>query len=47
MKENCWEVKQCGRKPGGTKEKELGVCPAAIGNKLDGTNHGQNAKRIY
>ena len=26
---NCWEVKQCGRQPGGPKAGEFGVCPAA------------------
>jgi hypothetical protein len=26
---NCWEVKKCGREPGGVKVKELGVCPAS------------------
>lgn len=25
---NCWEVKQCGRIPGGDKVTELGLCPA-------------------
>ncbi|MDT8302998.1 MAG: methyl-accepting chemotaxis protein [Sedimentisphaerales bacterium] len=25
---NCWEVKKCGRTPGGDKVDELGVCPA-------------------
>ena len=25
---NCWEVKKCGRTPGGDKADELGVCPA-------------------
>ena len=28
MKKNCWEYKQCGRQPGGSKVGELGVCPA-------------------
>ena len=46
MKKNCWEVKQCGREPGGAQEKELGVCPAASDSRLDGTNHGLNAGRI-
>lgn len=44
-KKNCWEVKKCGREPGGAKEKELGVCHAAIETKLDGTNNGKNAGR--
>jgi len=25
---NCWEIKKCGREKGGSKEKELGICPA-------------------
>jgi len=25
---NCWEVKKCGRTPGGNKVDEFGVCPA-------------------
>ena len=25
---NCWEVKKCGRTPGGNKVAELGACPA-------------------
>jgi hypothetical protein len=26
--QNCWEVKNCGRTPGGAKAKDLGICPA-------------------
>ena len=25
----CWEFKKCERQPGGSKVRELGVCPAA------------------
>jgi hypothetical protein len=25
---NCWEIKKCGRTPGGNKVVELGICPA-------------------
>jgi len=32
---NCWEVKQCGRVPGGSKVADMGVCPAYPN---DGTN---------
>jgi hypothetical protein len=42
---NCWEVLWCGREPGGVKAEELGVCPAAIQESLDGVNHGKNAGR--
>ena len=45
-KENCWEFKQCGREPGGLSADELGVCPAAAEERLDGVNHGHNAGRI-
>ena len=24
---NCWEFKKCGREAGGSKVKELGICP--------------------
>lgn len=42
---NCWEVKKCGREPGGTKAEELGVCPAATEAKLDNVNYGKNGGR--
>jgi hypothetical protein len=29
---NCWDVKKCGRTPGGNKVKEYGVCPAYPNN---------------
>jgi hypothetical protein len=45
VKKNCWEVKKCGREPGGVKAKELGICHAATETKLDGTNQGKNAGR--
>jgi hypothetical protein len=45
MKKNCWEVKKCGREPGGAGVKELGVCPAAAEKKLDGINRGKNGGR--
>ena len=45
MKKNCWEVKLCGREPGGGKAAELGVCPASTETKLDGTHGGTNAGR--
>lgn len=41
---NCWEVKKCGREPGG-EHQELGVCPSATMMKLDGTHGGKNAGR--
>jgi hypothetical protein len=42
---NCWEVKQCGRQPGGAKAAELGVCSAATAS-VGGVNGGRNAGRI-
>lgn len=45
MKKNCWEFMKCGREPGGFKEKELGVCPAATEQKVDGINNGKNGGR--
>ncbi len=44
-KQNCWEFKKCAREPGGAKVKELGICPAAIEEKVDGTNSGKNGGR--
>ena len=29
---NCWEIKECGRENGGSKEKELGECIASREN---------------
>lgn len=45
MKLNCWECKQCGREPGGAMVAELGVCPAAVEARIDGTNGGKNGGR--
>jgi hypothetical protein len=45
MKMNCWEFKKCGRQPGGPKAAELGVCPAAVSEVLNGAHGGQNAGR--
>jgi len=44
-KKNCWEVKKCGREPGGAKSKELGICPASTEKRTDGINEGKNAGR--
>ncbi len=45
VKLNCWEVKKCGRQPGGPKAVELGVCPASVEMKLDGSNMGKMGGR--
>lgn len=42
---NCWEVKKCGREPGGAKAAELGVCPATRAAALHGVHGGKNAGR--
>lgn len=36
----------CGREPGGAKVQELGICPAATAQDLDGINGGKNGGRI-
>ena len=46
MKKNCWEVKKCGREPGGKNAVEHGVCPAATYERLDGIHRGKNAGRV-
>jgi signal transduction histidine kinase len=43
---NCWQVKGCGRQPGGANAEQLGVCPAAVAAEYDGTNGGDNAGRV-
>ncbi len=43
---NCWEYMRCGREPGGTRTRELGVCPAATYSSLDGLNGGTNGGRM-
>jgi hypothetical protein len=45
MAKNCWEHYRCGREPGGSKVDELGVCPAATAEVLDGINRGRNGGR--
>ncbi|MGO9262852.1 MAG: two-CW domain-containing protein [Bryobacteraceae bacterium] len=42
---NCWEVKKCGRQPGGGRVVELGACPAAQAH-TSGLNGGIHAGRI-
>lgn len=46
FKKNCWEIKNCGRAPGGEKVKELGVCAAATDTAVSGLNSGKNGGRI-
>jgi len=42
---NCWEFKKCGRQPQGYHVHDLGVCPAATEDRLDGVHEGTNAGR--
>ncbi len=42
---NCWQAKNCGREPSGSKSGELGVCRSAIEGSLDGANGGKNGGR--
>jgi hypothetical protein len=44
-KSSCWEFKSCGRQPAGIYEHSLGVCPAAIEQRLDGVHDGIAAGR--
>ena len=46
MKQNCWEIKRCGREPGGVNISKFGVCPAAEKTNADGINGGKNGGRI-
>lgn len=45
-KQNCWEVKKCGRQLGGENVEKLGVCPASIPGKYDEVNGGQFGGRF-
>jgi len=42
---NCWEVKKCGREPGGHAVAAHGPCPAAVETTLDGVHGGRNSGR--
>jgi len=46
MGQNCWEIKKCGREPGGAQVSHLGVCPAATDASGNGINSGKNGGRI-
>jgi len=45
-KQNCWDVKICGRERGGAKVAEFGVCPATTDSSANGLNGGRNGGRI-
>jgi hypothetical protein len=42
---NCWEYMRCGREAEGENSEELGVCPAATEETLDGIHGGLNGGR--
>ena len=44
--DNCWEVQQCGREPGGVNADSLGICEAAVSRVYDGVNEGQFGGRF-
>ena len=44
-KKNCWEVKECGRQPGGDQVSTQGICPASTIMAVDGMNNGINGGR--
>lgn len=46
MKQNCWEIKKCGREKGGAKTKEFGICPVSERKSANGINGGKNGGRI-
>jgi len=44
---NCWEVMQCERQPGGENGEELGPCPASLPDEyFDGVNKGKHCGRF-
>ena len=45
QKKNCWEVKKCGRQPGGDQVGTQGICPASTIMAVDGINNGINGGR--
>jgi hypothetical protein len=44
-KKNCWEVKKCGRQPGGNQVNKRGICPASTIIVVTGINNGINGGR--
>lgn len=44
-KQNCWEIKKCGREPGGEIAGKDGPCPAATDPFFHGVNNGINGGR--
>jgi hypothetical protein len=44
-KKNCWEVKKCGRQPGGNQVHKQGICPASTIIAVTGINNGISGGR--
>ncbi|MCI5138408.1 MAG: hypothetical protein D3922_08325 [Candidatus Electrothrix sp. AR1] len=44
-RKNCWEVKKCGRQPGGNRVHKQGICPASTIMAVTGINNGINGGR--
>ena len=42
---NCWEIMECDRRPGGENVKEFGICPATIDSEYNGLNDGDYGGR--
>ena len=45
VRRNCWEVKKCGREPGGINVSICGACPVPQECRLHAQNGGVNAGR--
>lgn len=46
LRQNCWEVKKCGRQLGGTNSNSLGICPVTTEKMAHGINSGTNGGRV-
>ncbi|MHA2288353.1 MAG: two-CW domain-containing protein [Promethearchaeota archaeon] len=46
MKKNCWEFMECEWQPNGSKQDEIGICPAVVDNRFNGLHGGKNAGRV-
>jgi hypothetical protein len=44
-KSNCWDIKKCGRIPGGDAASITGICPAYEATSFDHLNKGLNGGR--
>lgn len=43
----CWEVKKCGREPGGALSSRYGVCPGALCCQDDGFLRDSSLKHCW